>query len=489
MKLTFNQLLKDHSKEFKQEFLNLLKKPESRSKYANLSHPSQWHQDSINFFSYLYDSSFNGHTLFVPIPATIRGKPFRRKHFRNAEIMQLFFSGYIQCDPPYAVPGLERPTLQQLNRLKMSKQAYAYAIRPEIRDQLYELRLQETLPTLEHRNYWEKINKSGKKTSGAESDTILKSFKHLEWGMADVESVKRILDELRSKKRTYKNMLQLHQIYNTLFYLKRQNFDPQTLQYDLAYESCSTGRIFGRKGGLQGVKRELKHALYSKLPDVKNYDLKSCHVSILVQEMGKAGLRHNNLSKYLDTKDAKHEYAGMIGVESDCWKQVLYMVFFGGTLHYQPGFAFYEIINDHIPTENKREQVVESFKNSKELDQMIDELNVYRNYAFEKYTNPPESYPARNGLYFKNRCGKSFQIDKTVNKRILKNKLCAHVLQGIESNYIHKLTSLSGKYGFKVISNEHDGIITYGEVCEEAKAEARKLSAFEIAELIPKDYV
>ena len=74
-------------------------------------------------------------------------------------------------------------------------------------------------------------------------------------------------------------------------------------------------------------------------------------------------------------------------------------------------------------------------------------------------------------LYVKNRIGKSLCIPNYQRYGVIG----AHVVQGIEAGFIHTLTALSGSYGFKVIGNEHDGIITIGEIPPAAVERAKEL--------------
>ena len=66
--------------------------------------------------------------------------------------------------------------------------------------------------------------------------------------------------------------------------------------------------------------------------------------------------------------------------------------------------------------------------------------------------------------------------------------MAAHLLQGREALYIHTLTTLAPKYGFEVISNEHDGLVTIGEIPKAAQAEARRKSGVRRTVLAEKPF-
>jgi len=69
-----------------------------------------------------------------------------------------------------------------------------------------------------------------------------------------------------------------------------------------------------------------------------------------------------------------------------------------------------------------------------------------------------------------------------------KAMVAAFLLQGTEHAYIHTLTMLGPKYGFRVIANEHDGVISLGWIPAEAQAEAAELSGFADAKLVIKPF-
>ena len=69
---------------------------------------------------------------------------------------------------------------------------------------------------------------------------------------------------------------------------------------------------------------------------------------------------------------------------------------------------------------------------------------------------------------------------------VRKRRAAAFILQGQEAAYVHRLTALSTDYGFTPISNQHDGLVTIGEVPFEAQEQARGQSGFRYARLEEK---
>jgi hypothetical protein len=454
--------LDGYSSRFKEEFGNLLK---PKRKYD--LRPEKWNDDSLRFVYYIFNSTFNSHSFLKPVPYT-----YIKQYFRKANIYGLWNTGIIGSRR--GIGRLMRKS--DLQKLQGSKKSIEYSLRDDIRYKLYELRLEEQLRETNHRKYDSNKN--------PEPSIILRSYESLKTGIADEAALKLFLNEIKQKINegtdTRADRLLLHQIYNALSHLKRQKYNQGDNSYISAYQTCRTGRIFQRKGGLQGAKREIKEIAYSNLHDVHNYDLKSSQPSILEEEMEKAGSKHEYISNYLGTKEAKEVFAEKIGVSPDCWKQVLYLVTFGGLLNYHPSCDFYDVINENIK-KTDRDTVISRFK--KELRPLQEEYCAYWNHLYDTHFTRNTS-----GKVIKNACGKPFIYDQSWKDLKIKRKLTAHILQGIESSFIHNLTILSSKYNFQVLSNEHDGLITKGEIPDVAIEEAKKITGFYNAKLVIKPY-
>ena len=79
----------------------------------------------------------------------------------------------------------------------------------------------------------------------------------------------------------------------------------------------------------------------------------------------------------------------------------------------------------------------------------------------------------RGGRFVTNRVGMRFYPEH-FPKDARVRKLVAFVLQGYEAALVHTLTVLSKDYGYMPIANEHDGLITIGEIPDEAFEEAKR---------------
>ncbi|WP_427162627.1 hypothetical protein ACQFX9_14390 [Aliinostoc sp. HNIBRCY26] len=98
-------------------------------------------------------------------------------------------------------------------------------------------------------------------------------------------------------------------------------------------------------------------------------------------------------------------------------------------------------------------------------------------------------YAAKNGKrYVKNPTGKTLCITdlQKESEWKLKSTLAAFVLQGQEAAFIHELTLLSLQYDYQVISNEHDGLVTVGDIPDEAVQKAAEKSGLKYAKLDEK---
>ena len=74
---------------------------------------------------------------------------------------------------------------------------------------------------------------------------------------------------------------------------------------------------------------------------------------------------------------------------------------------------------------------------------------------------------------------------------VLKARLAAFLLQGREAAFTHALTASSDKYGFRVISHEHDGVVVIGTVPEAAVDEAADAARLpdDLVDFVAKPFV
>lgn len=278
--------------------------------------------------------------------------------------------------------------------------------------------------------------------------------------------------------------------------------------YAPAYRVQMSGRISHIQGGLQSSSRRMKSAAYLGVDQLRNYDLKSSQVNGLIQQFQLAGLNTEWLESYRDNPNAKKDYAAQVGISVDCWKNCLCAVLFGAWVS-KPTAKVKNKLKDLGGTEeNKKGKELNSvlaylFEEAQgDMDKTIEylmkftdaiaplkvELEKWHDWLIKVWALKM-GYAAKNGKrYVKNPTGKTLCITdlQKESEWKLKATLAAFVLQGQEAAFIHELTLLSLQYDYQVISNEHDGVVTLGEIPEEAVQKAAEKSGLKYAKLEEK---
>lgn len=263
-------------------------------------------------------------------------------------------------------------------------------------------------------------------------------------------------------------------------------------EYHSDYATQMSGRVSELGGGFQSCSRLMKHAAFFGMKDINNYDLKSSQILGVMQLFEEAGVSTEAINNILKLDKAKT--AADLSLTLDSFKKVLIEVILGADL---PVFekagkckhnnSFYDdimlgAIGDSTEVYKKVYDWLQPLK--KDIDK-------WHNVLLEKAFRDKN---CRN--YVLNKCGINFHLGEYINKKgkivsksELKRQLAAFYLQGQEACFIHHLTILSKKYGFTVISNQHDGVVTIGEIPAEATKEASELSGLKYAELEKKNFV
>lgn len=271
--------------------------------------------------------------------------------------------------------------------------------------------------------------------------------------------------------------------------------------YNPAYRVQMAGRISEIRGGLQSASGVFK-ALVSDLKGYYNYDLKSSQVNGLIQQFELAKIDTSWLVSYRDNTQSKYEYAALVGVSVDTWKDMLCSTIMGSflpnvnktTIKKLEQGSDLKAILDALNKEFKGDidkviVALEAFKNA--TAPLKKQLTNWHNFLVKDYINTV-GYKANKGtLYINNPTGKKLNITELQAKNPLwkvKATLAAFILQGQEAAFIHNLTVLSLKYSYKVCRNEHDGLYTKGEIPQEAITEAGNLSGLKFAILVEKPF-
>jgi hypothetical protein len=250
-------------------------------------------------------------------------------------------------------------------------------------------------------------------------------------------------------------------------------------RYTPRYQVQQSGRI---GTPLQSASREMKAAAYTGIPNLHNYDLSSSQVRIIAQAMTSDGIECQWLDDYITNPGKRARLAEAVGISEDAWKECLCSLLMGA----------------HLPTNtkhpsNQSSAIITTLRQASEspdnehLNQMLTRLRQ----SLKGLTQPLKQWQTllcqrveadghlTNATGLK-RSWASFQSNR--------GAIVAHYLQGLEAFYIHTLTTLADEFGFQVIGNEHDGLITIGEIPIEAINKANQLTGINYLELREKPF-
>ncbi len=263
---------------------------------------------------------------------------------------------------------------------------------------------------------------------------------------------------------------------------------PGFYEFKAPYKASNPGRIHTF---MQNASKEMKAAAFSNVDNLKNYDLRSSQAIGLIKQFKLARLDTTWLEDYKDNKQAKHDYAAEIGISVDTWKQCLCAVLMGG----------------HVPKKiNSKGKIMEYLmeeaggdltlaveylsKFSNVIAPLENEIKLWHDWLLDTYVESVGTYGAGK-LYLSNATNSKLCVDDLPEGKDIwqrKAKVAAFVLQGQEAAFIHNLTILSIEYGYKVLQNEHDGLITVGPIPQEAVDKAAVAAGMEYARLEDKPF-
>ena len=223
--------------------------------------------------------------------------------------------------------------------------------------------------------------------------------------------------------------------------------------------------------------------------DIKNVDLRSSQVAMLVVLLREAGVDPGWLVSYMADPHAKYRAAEAVGVPVGVWKGALYAMLMGARV---PTLA---------QTRRSRGDVVETLRAAvppaefaatyrgflRHTADLRTALAEWHRWLVEVYV--PESARLNNAdgkRYLTNEVGMPVAVEDLEEKGKpwkLKARLAAFLLQGREAAVIHTLAASADEHGFRVLSHEHDGLVVAGHVPPEA-IEAAARAARVPAELV-----
>ena len=298
------------------------------------------------------------------------------------------------------------------------------------------------------------------------------------------------------------------------------------LAYKPRYRGQKTGRKSEIGGGFQSCSREQKHEAFFFMPRIRNYDLKSSQMYGLKFQLMSARMDTSIVDGYIGVD--KTTLANAVGVDVDCWKGIMYGTYFGGfptskfnkegKLGKSKLFSLlrYDIVKNHICKflkidtwynyDKKRRECEDSINNEaaikiilqKFYDQnreLIQLLEDWRNYlATDFFLSNFDA--VGNEKYIWNRSNMPLEMTQYLNNKGVinsqgKRDLASHLLQGQEACFISRLTWYSKSEldcPYRVISDQHDGLIVHGFIPEEYVEKARQDTGFQYAYLVEKSY-
>jgi hypothetical protein len=257
--------------------------------------------------------------------------------------------------------------------------------------------------------------------------------------------------------------------------------------YTPSYAPQSSGRIGEVGGGLQSCTKAMKKAAFTGIDHV-NYDLRSSQGYIFLQELKLAGIDGTWVADHLGP-GVFEQRAESVGLTKSTYKKCFFATIMGASHRWvEKGHVgavqarLMEIINDPVELRAKFDEVVIQLAALKRLSKL---------WTLWLLNHPhcPHRKRTQRREFIENAAGQKLALDRARPEHELRREAAAHMLQGQEAAYIHHLTLLAKDHGFIAVSNQHDGLVTLGEVPDAAKVLAAKLSGFEDAHLDVKPFL
>jgi hypothetical protein len=301
--------------------------------------------------------------------------------------------------------------------------------------------------------------------------------------------------------------------------------------------------------GLQNASEEMKAAAAKGIPEYNNFDIKSSQTEALIQEMEMAVRMGADLDlsviKDYAENDGKDGLADEHGIHRDRWKRPEHSVKFGAgfnhdtfaesraaaegrvlarienddgepdfsKLHqheHESGKAAYErAVYNELPT---MAAVARDWADDEEIQyddpeeiytilkgayaDMAEELDAWRDWLVDEYWTEAGRHGSAFGYFVSNPCSIPFSIydarlaesGDEPDRYNQKTGFATSRLQGREAAYIHALTLIQDDFDYEFLRNEHDGAVVIGEIPDEAREMARRISGFHRANLEKKPF-
>lgn len=298
------------------------------------------------------------------------------------------------------------------------------------------------------------------------------------------------------------------------------------LEYKQVYEARdNTGRMECISGGQQSSGLG-KTAMYSGIPNVYNYDIRSCGPSAVLTLFEDAINEDAQLNiEILRDYPGKEVLQNRYGIDARHFKIAEYAVMNGASFYADTVWDIYfdarkraakkwdgrrpveELALEFMPAlvciafemsgSSGLFRADECYSLLKRIYKpMSRECAKWRKWLITSHWNRHKVRGRRRGGHFvRNACGLPFNMldygatsDDWQARRSRGKKYASHLIFGLERAFMMQITLLGPDYGFEVVSDEHDGAVTIGAIPPEAVVEARRRSGFRTAELKQKPF-
>jgi hypothetical protein len=274
-----------------------------------------------------------------------------------------------------------------------------------------------------------------------------------------------------------------------------------------AYTPTFGGRIMFKNGGPQGMLGAVKARAYD-IGGLFNYDIRSCHTTGLKQVADKLAAVGVNIDvSPWEEYQGKYKIANQTGLPVVLVKIVEHAIKYGAFLPVSIAQAQKVFEDSRIEPEKDLKLVTAAKRYTEDPNEALGKLHevfgdmrrVVKSISkalLNEYWDAHKQPGGPAGYCIKNACGVTFRPSDYPEGHKRETKVMAWMLQGLEAAFIHSVTILSAQSGhFSAIANEHDGLITDGEIPgikEEGMSEvveiARLMSGFHRAELVEKPH-
>lgn len=257
--------------------------------------------------------------------------------------------------------------------------------------------------------------------------------------------------------------------------------------YTPSYLAQSSGRIGEQGGGLQSCSKAMKEAAFSDVPRIHNYDLRSSQGYVLLQELQLAGIDDKWLAAHLGPGvfEARSE---RLGLSKKTYKKCFFAMIMGAShVWFEQGHigavqhALIDELKDVGLARQKFAEVIVELRPLKEL------VSKWTSWLLDDPSCPHRKVSKRKEI-LRNAAGHEMVLDRSRPAKEVRREAAAHILQGQEAAFIHHLTIIADQFGYTPVSNQHDGLVTIGEVPEAAQKKAAELSGLSFAFLEEKPF-